>query len=197
MCLKLLLFLVGALMNILPANSQCTPGSEPAKCFVAPPRSGSPTCCTDDTWTYLKETRKCHKVKPSYNRTWTGALQACQDEGGTLTSIHSDAENTALLNYANSSVITARPYDIILWVHIGLFNNHSSLQWTDGSSVEYAKAYVNWDSSGNPNVTPPPYCVQANVRATKEMSHYGHQWNTLGCNVAYRSDGLCEHTPLA
>jgi hypothetical protein len=172
-----------------PSTSTLWPTTSTASTSTAPL-----TCCPLG-WTYLQETSKCHKAtEPGLD--WNGALASCKNEGGTLASIHSDVENTAVLNFANTSnaAILMSQESGYAWVYIGL-SRQPNLQWTDGSDVTYAEQYVNWTDYSSPQ-TLPPFCTMSCVNPGYGYFYKNYEWHTIDCEYNYELFGICEQSPL-
>jgi hypothetical protein len=175
--------------SAIPTEQPTCPPAPVSTC-PACPTSAPPTCCPDDTWTYISRTKKCHYITTSYKLSWTEALDVCKSLGGTLTSIHSDEEYNALLDYTRStSIVKQNPFYNGALAHIGLFNHGSSLQWTDGTGIQYAENSAPWQSGLSPNVTSPPYCASAVVGQ-------GSWWLTHVFAGGWDWFGLCQHSPV-
>jgi hypothetical protein len=160
------------------------PAPPPApQCPQAPPCPSCPQCqqpdptysydCCPPGWTYLSETDMCHAL--SISDTWINVWDKCYTDGYAMTSIHSDAQNQALLNFA-----TQNGYG---WVHVGLFNNGSGLFWADSTDAGYARQFSNWAGT-DPAHTSPQFCVMADSQ--------GPTWATINCFSGTIYPGLCE-----
>jgi hypothetical protein len=161
-----------------PSPAPCPPCAEcqpPAPCPNCP--NASPPACCPSGWTYLSETKMCHSFTTS-GLVWYDADTACTNAGGMMTSVHSDEQNQALLNFASQNGYG--------WVYIGLFNDGNGLVWSDGTDTSYAKQYSRWYGS-DPSQTAPTFCVAAEA--------YGPTWNTIDCWSGGSWAGLCEINP--
>ena len=77
----------------------------------------------------------CFKLTKNPRHSWEGAIQACNDTGGYLTSIHSEDANEMLANLVN----TRNKGDTNANAWIGLdYKRYSDVStWVDGSPVTY------------------------------------------------------------
>ena len=79
---------------------------------------------------------RCYDYVPTL-LTWTDAQKNCQDQGGNLVSIHSEAENNFVVNLIEN----ANPNLGDVW--IGLTDPSVEGRWSDGSALSYTKWEVN------------------------------------------------------
>ena len=92
--------------------------------------------------------KSCFKLIQSPIQSWKKAIQACNDIGGYLTSIHSEDENEMLANLVK--IRNIGDPNAFTWIGLNTKRYNSASTWVDGSPVTYRKSI--------PDI-PDSYCV--------------------------------------
>ena len=80
----------------------------------------------------------CFKHIQNPRHSWEGAIQACNDIGGYLTSIHSEDENEMLANLVK--IRNSGDSNAYAWIGLNTKRYNSASTWVDGSPVTYRKS---------------------------------------------------------
>jgi len=106
---------------------------------------------------------------------WRDAWMNCQDMGGDLASIHSQADQDKAQELVSGAVF---PFEIEPW--IGLKATEGKYEWTDGTSV----SYQNW-APGAPGVRSDCCWVCGYMRTAEAQ----YKWNNWDCSS--RRTSIC------
>ena len=94
----------------------------------------------------------CFKHIKDPRDSWGGAIQACNDIGGYLTSIRSEDENEMLTNLVKIRNIGSS--NAFAWIGLDTKRYSNASTWVDGSPVTYRKSI--------PNI-PDSYCITISI----------------------------------
>jgi len=106
----------------------------------------------------------CYKLFDSFE-TWDAAENICQGEGGQLTSVHSEEEDSFLQSIATGSSF---------WIG-GYPNNEGDWVWSDGSDFDYINSY---DANTG--------CLY------QSYGHYNFGWSSALCDTYYYKTFICK-----
>lgn len=111
-----------------------------------------------------------------------------------LASIHSEAENEFLTNFAKDAPAPIGLGKSTVWVFIGLQRSiDSNFRWNDGTSLNFTK----WASSNPDDNTAPYVGLITKVNPTEYYTdYYAGSWDDFhgmwGANIPYSIKGICQ-----
>uniref|UniRef100_A0A914EG88 C-type lectin domain-containing protein n=1 Tax=Acrobeloides nanus TaxID=290746 RepID=A0A914EG88_9BILA len=135
----------------------------------------------DSGWTFFNSTNACYKT--FHNLTWHAAQKACLANGSHLASIHSDDENSFIIEYTTTGLLlNVSQFYVIDDLWIGLYDaGNNNYQWTDGTPLNYTK----WASGDGPR---PNNCGQLSPDQENLNPTPGYQhWSVRPCDWIERA----------
>ncbi|KAG9356087.1 hypothetical protein JZ751_000931, partial [Albula glossodonta] len=118
---------------------------------------------------WFSHNKRCFQFV-SYKTQWVNAERKCQNMGGNLASIHSEAEHLFLKRLFRKFSRRSDPF----WLGLSDCYKEGWWFWSDGSKVEYTR----WNRNEPNNHGGREHCLHTNF-GPKRM------WNDINCNDAY------------
>lgn len=146
---------------------------EVKKPFVCQIPAVVPVC--DPAWSYFTESGMCYKLFAQLNTTFYMANELCLNQSATLTSVHTNSENTFISQMA-TFVVPEKWQDEAVW--IGLEYKDNSWKWADNTTYNGG----NWGPN-HPNNFTTGYCAWLYPDGLLGLGNYEWQkkWNEAAC----------------
>ena len=139
---------------ITTTEQPITTAEQPITTTEQPITTTTPVCPSE--WTEFNN--NCYKFFDGILNSWTEADLRCLQEGGRLTSVHSDEEDKFL-----KSLVNMEGY----W--LGGYPSGNSWIWSDGTAFDYDNFYN----------TSPGHCFY------QSSSYYDYGWSGVSCEMGF------------